>query len=319
MIETYTTDTLKRAETPTFYFIGVTTGSSSIMKVFPKWAMHLKISDRIVGIDLPLHAPSSEYVKVVEFIKNDALSLGALVTSHKLNLFKAAKELFDEVGESARLLDEISSISKRGSKLLGHAMDDVTAGLALRRIAPNNYFLRTEADLVLLGAGGSSLALTLFLHRENEAGRDVPSRLIVTNRSEQRLEEMQQLHSKWKFQIPTEYLLCPDPEDNDRAISKARPKSVIANATGLGKDRPGSPLTHSALFPLEAIAWDFNYRGDLVFLQQAEAQSKHRGVVPVNGWYYFLHGWTRVIDQVFDIRIPTEGPEFMRLSEIANS
>jgi hypothetical protein len=52
-------------------------------------------------------------------------------------------------------------------------------------------------------------------------------------------------------------------------------------------------------------------------LDQAKTQSQHKRVQPINGWFYFLHGWTRVIDKVFDIRIPTSGPEFNTLSEIA--
>lgn len=319
MTQTLSPNNLPAATEPTFYFIGVTTGSSSIMKVFPKWAEHLGISNKIVGIDIALDAHPSEYVKVVEFIKHDQLSLGALVTSHKLNLFKATKHLFEQIGESAEILDEISCISKRGSELHGHAMDDVTAGLSLRRLAPENYFLKNDAELLLFGAGGSSLALTLFLHREQQAGRDVPRRIVVTNRRPQRLHEMQELHQKIGFQIPIEYLESPDSVVNDRALGSMAPFSIIANATGLGKDRPGSPISHTALFPVDSIAWDFNYRGDLVFLDQAKTQSKYRRVQAVDGWFYFLHGWTRVIDQVFDIRIPTSGPEFTRLSEIATT
>ena len=41
-----------KAEKPTFYFVGVTTSKSSIMKVFPKWAEHLGLGDcPIKGID----------------------------------------------------------------------------------------------------------------------------------------------------------------------------------------------------------------------------------------------------------------------------
>lgn len=40
-----------KAEKPTFYFIGVTTGQSSIMRVFPKWAELLGLDAQIKGID----------------------------------------------------------------------------------------------------------------------------------------------------------------------------------------------------------------------------------------------------------------------------
>jgi shikimate 5-dehydrogenase len=89
------------------------------------------------------------------------------------------------------------------------------------------------------------------------------------------------------------------------------------NATGLGKDAPGSPITDAAVFPEDGIAWDFNYRGDLVFMDQARAQQTGRNLRIEDGWVYFIHGWTRVIAEVFHIDIPTSGPEFDRLSRIA--
>ena len=46
------------AKTPTFYFIGVTTSQSSIMKVFPKWANALKLDACIKGFDFVPHAPA---------------------------------------------------------------------------------------------------------------------------------------------------------------------------------------------------------------------------------------------------------------------
>jgi hypothetical protein len=33
---------------------------------------------------------------------------------------------------------------------------------------------------------------------------------------------------------------------------------------------------------------------------------------------YFLHGWTRVIAEVFSIEIPTSGPVFDELSRLAD-
>lgn len=308
-----TPDTLVAATEPTFVFVGVTTGASSIMQVFPRWAAHLGISPRIVGIDVPMDADAATYRRVVTFLKEDPLSLGALVTTHKLNLFKASRDLFDDIGESAAQLDEISSISKRGDRLLGHAMDDVTSGLAYDEIVGD-----ADEELLLLGAGGSSLALTLHLHRKHLAGSGVPRRIVVTNRRPGRIDEMRAFHDRIGFTLPIEYVVAPEPTANDAALATMAPGATVVNATGLGKDRPGSPLTDAARFPDDAVAWDFNYRGDLVFLDQASGQTG-RGVRAVDGWFYFLHGWTRVMAQVFDITIPTSGPEFDELSRIARS
>jgi hypothetical protein len=52
-----------------------------------------------------------------------------------------------------------------------------------------------------------------------------------------------------------------------------------------------------------------------VFLKQARAARLRASLTVVDGWVYFIHGWTRVIAEVFDI--PTSGAIFDRLSRIA--
>ena len=79
--------------------------------------------------------------------------------------------------------------------------------------------------------------------------------------------------------------------------------SLVINATGLGKDRPGSPLTDAALFPEDAIVWELNYRGERLFMHQAEAQADSRNVQVNDGWMYFIYGWTQVIAEVFHTEI----------------
>jgi len=308
---------LSPATAPTFYFVGVSTGSSSIMQVFPAWADRLGLDGVISGIDLALDDDPDNYRGVVEFLKHDPLSLGALVTTHKLNLHRAAVDLFDRLAPDAEILGEINSISKRGRELWGHAMDPFTCGLSLEAIVDDGYWARTGGELLLLGAGGSALALTLYLHRRAVAGLDVPSKVVVTNRRPARLQEMQEVHDRIGMALRIEYQLAPTPDVNDVRVAALPPHSVVVNATGLGKDRPGSPLTGDVVFPEHAIAWDFNYRGDLVFLDQSRAQAGSRDVRSVDGWFYFLHGWTRVIAEVFDIDIPTAGAQFDILSQIA--
>ena len=260
---------------------------------------------------------TEHYRRVVDFIAGDEHSLGALVTTHKLNLYKAAKDRFHGVGEDTALLDEVSSISKRDGRLWGHAMDPITSGLSLEAIVDDGYWARTGGHLLLLGAGGSSLALTLYLHRRQQSGQDVPERVVVTNRRPGRLAEMREVHQRIGLQLPIDYRVAPTPDRNDAALADLPAGSAVANATGLGKDRPGSPLTEAAVFPERAIAWDLNYRGQLVFLDQARAQQAARGLQVEDGWTYFLYGWTRVIAEVFDVEIATAGPEFDALSRIA--
>lgn len=305
-----------KADKPTMYFIGVTTGKSSIMKVFPQWAKALGLGDCVLkGIDFRPHDEPQRYREAVEHIKYDQRSLGALVTTHKIDLLQASRDLFDDLDPYARTLGEISSISKCNGRLAGHAKDPITSGLALEDFVPAHYWNNTQASLFLMGAGGSSLALTCYLMNRNPDQR--PKRIIVSNRSEGRLLEMQKKHREMGMNIPCEYVLAADPRSNDDVLARLEPQSVVVNATGLGKDAPGSPLTDAAVFPESAIAWDFNYRGNLVFLDQSRRQQESRQVRIIDGWVYFLHGWTQVIAEVFHIAIPSSGPEFENLSEIA--
>ena len=54
-----------------------------------------------------------------------------------------------------------------------------------------------------------------------------------------------------------------------------------------------------------------------MFLRQARAQQAARKLQVEDGWVYFIHGWTQVIAEVFDIRIPTAGPMFDAISRLA--
>lgn len=307
---------LVAATQPTMYFIGVTTGKSSIMKVFPAWAKHLGQNAVMSGIDFAPNSDPALYREAVAFIKRDPLSLGALVTTHKMNLLKASRDLFDHLDPYAETLGEVSSISKRGDRLIGHAKDPISAGASYEAIVPPAHWAGGGA-LCILGSGGSSLALTLYLHNKAKAGEDVPGQIVVTARRESSLAEMRHVHAEIGFAIPIDYRLAPTPAEADEIVGALPAGSMIVNATGLGKDGPGSPLTDSCRWPERGLVWEFNYRGDLVFLDQARAAAPSRGLTVHDGWVYFIHGWTRVIAEVFDIDIPMSGPAFDALSQIA--
>jgi shikimate 5-dehydrogenase len=305
------------ATQPTLYFIGVTTTKSSIMRVFPAWARHFGLKDAVIkGIDFPLHADPTAYRDVVAFIKSDPLSLGALVTTHKIDLFNAARDLLDIIDPHARLMHETSCLSKRGGKLVCHAKDPIASGLAIDGFVPDQHFARTGAEILSMGAGGSTIAITWHL-MQKQRGADIPSRIIITNRSQPRLGELARVHRDMNVTIPIEYVLADRPAINDAMMARLKPGSLVINATGLGKDAPGSPITDAGIFPERGIAWDLNYRGELVFLDQARRQQAERGLQVEDGWTYFLHGWTQVIAEVFDIAIPVSGPLFGELSRIA--
>ncbi len=303
------------AKDKTLYFIGVTTGQSSIMKVFPKWSEYLGLSAVIKGFDFEPHASAEEYRRAVTFIKEDPLSLGALVTTHKIDLYQSCKDLFDYLDPFAVQLGEISSISKKDGLLCGHAKDPISSGLALEQFVSEGYWLNhRDSEVLLLGAGGAALAMGVCLTQKSK-GENVPKKIIIANRSIPRLRSAEQVLKSLNEKTEFVFLHNPTAEDNDRTLSQMPRGSLIVNATGLGKDAVGSPITDHAVFPEEGLIWEINYRGKLIFMEQAEAQKVERNLVIVDGWEYFIYGWTQVISEVFHINIDTDKLE--QLSRLA--
>ena len=305
------------ATKPIFYFIGVTTGKSSIMRAFPKWAEYLGLGNvEMKGIDLAIHDTPERYREAVEFLKHDALSLGALVTTHKLDLFAACQDMFDEIDPLARLMAETSCLSKRDGRLICHAKDPISSGLTIDGFLPPSYLANTDAEVFSMGAGGSTIAITWHLMQASR-GANRPSRIVVSNRSQPRLDHIRKIHRQIGVDLPVDYVLAPTAAENDAVLAGLKPGSLVINATGLGKDAPGSPLTTDSAFPTDGIVWELNYRGDLVFLDQANAQAQAKNLQVEDGWTYFIHGWTRVIAEVFNMDIPVSGPKFDEISRIA--
>lgn len=314
---TFTAANMRPAEVPTIYFIGVSTGSSSIQRVFPIWTEVLGLgSARLQGIDMPLHAPAEDYRRVVQFIAADPLSLGALVTTHKIDLFRAAADLFDFVDPLALLMGETSCLSKRDGGLACHAKDPISSGLALDAFIPEAYWATTGAEVLSMGAGGSTIAISWYLS-QRARGADRPASIVISNRSQPRLDHIRRVNESFETDTRFEYVLAPAGIDNDRVVAQLAPGSLVINATGLGKDAPGSPITDAVVFPEAGLAWELNYRGSLVFLEQARTSERLRHVE--DGYVYFLHGWIQVIGEVFGLEIPPGGARFDELARTAQA
>lgn len=309
-------------EVPTMEFVGVTTTKSSIMKVFPRWARVLGLDEAILeGRDLPLDASPELYRRAVEQVRKDPLSVGALVTAHKIRLLKAARDLFDELDPYAELTGEVSCVSKRDGRVVGHAKDPVTAGRALEAMLEPDHFARTNAEVLCVGPGGSGTAI--FVHLMTlQNPRHRPGRIVMVGKDRESLDELKRVHDRLRDRVPdpttvVEYVENADPAANDLLLSGLPPGSLVINATGMGKDIPGSPFTDGALFPEEGLVWELNYRGELDFLRQARRQEHTRGLRVEDGWLYFLHGWSEVVAEVFDLDLTPE--KFRALAEGAEA
>ncbi|MBS1676498.1 MAG: shikimate dehydrogenase [Actinobacteria bacterium] len=293
-------------------FIGVTTGASLVVDVFPAWCEELGIEGAILeGVDLPLGAPPAAYREVIDRLARDEAQLGALVTTHKLDLFAACRSRFAEVDEFAGLMHEASSIAKGPAGLIARARDPLTSERALRAFVPADHWDGGEAEVLVLGAGGAATAIAWTLR--DAPAESAPRRVTVTDVDAGRLAALERVLGAAPSQVPFRAVRVDADGGNDRLAAALPAGSLVINATGLGKDRPGSPLCDASAFPPAALAWELNYRGALDFVAQAE----RAGAVVEDGFRYFVHGWIEVIGDVFDVEVPTAGPAFERLEGIA--
>ena len=277
------------------------------MRIFPRWAEVLDLGEaRLEGRDLPLDAPSDRYRGAVEQIREDPLSVGALVTAHKIHLLRAARDLFDELDPYAELTGEVSCISKRGARLVGHAKDPVTAGRSLEAVLAPGHFGSTGGEVLCMGAGGSGTAISVYLMTRPDPA-DRPGRIVVVGKDRASLQAIRDVHARLDgASTEVEYVQNADPQANDGLMEGLPAGSLVVNATGMGKDLPGSPVTDGVRFPVDGIVWELNYRGELDFLHQARRQERERNLQVEDGWLYFLHGWSEVVSEIFHLELTPE-------------
>jgi shikimate 5-dehydrogenase len=291
-------------------FIGVSSAGSSIFDLFPRWARILGIEASIEGYDIPLGAAPEAFRAAVEHIAEDPTAMGALVTTHKVDVYRHAGELFAELDANARLCREISCISRRGHVLVGHAKDPITAGRTLAEFLPPEYWAG-GAHALCLGAGGAGTAIAVNL----AGGSRAPEELIVTDTDPGRLEALGGVLAELDAPGHVRLEQVESAEESDALLRRLPRGSLVVNATGLGKDAPGSPISERAVFPARGVVWELNYRGNLRFLEQARRQEEAGRLEIHDGWRYFLHGWSEVIAEVFHLDLAPE--RFERLAEAA--
>ena len=281
-------------------FIGVSTANSSIMKVFPKWSEALGLDAEIFGIDVPIN-PSYQQIKDALLALRDKQDCqGALVTTHKIATFALGQELFEGFDDFANLCGEVSSVKVRDKKLYGSAKDPITAGLSIEEFLPKNHF-DTGAEVLCFGDGGAATAIGWYL-----ASRfDQPSKMTFFGVSDEKLKHLSAVISK-NYSAKQLNLEIYSPDKVAKSFAELTKKSLIINATGMGKDLPGSPVPADLTFPKGSYIWELNYRGSLEFFKQATAQADENSLQVNDGWRYFIHGWTQVISEVFDLTLNSD-------------
>jgi len=278
-------------------FIGVSTANSSIMKIFPNWSRTLGLNAVISGIDIPLNASKDDYVSAVTQMMKDPGCHGALVTTHKLALYQYAKSLFTKFDEFANICGEISCVKINKNAICGFAKDPISAGLAINDFLPANFF-DSKNEVILIGDGGAATAIAWYLSGMSQP----PVKIFVIGKDESRLQHLLKVVSSRSSKIEIS-LFSSEVFSKIALLNK---QALIINATGMGKDLPGSPWPDGLLFPKNSYLWELNYRGSLEFYHQGKSQEQERTLTVIDGWRYFIYGWTQVISEVFDVVIDQE-------------
>lgn len=281
---------------PLYLFLGISTAGSGVFRTFPQWAPIIAPGAVLRGVDLPETATRQEFRDLVLAMRDNPYVVGAVVTSHKLRLYAAITDLLDHADPLCALTHEISALDT-GNAVVAHATDPRSLDIVLDTVGGPEW--PRPCPVFCIGSGGAAIALVLAM------GLDIPATLrtshpvprtpethrgplTIVGREEASLEEITRVRERAGIvDSPVTLVLAHSPDDVARALRGAPAGSVIANATGLGKLSPGSPLDAAQAFPQDVLAWDFNYRGPLTFLRQAE----EAGVRTEDGWDYFVAGW----------------------------
>jgi len=235
------------------------------------------------------------------------------VTSHKTALFEHAANAFDRLDDNARLLREISCISRDGNDFVGSAKDLVTAHLAFDQMVGAGHWARnSDAEVLILGAGGAGVAIAAMLDGKSPG----PSRITVTDTAPARIAEVQRIAGVLGS-TRLASMVVASTEQSDAFVLSLPDGSLIVNATGMGKDLAGAPISQAATFPNDGLVWELNYRGELDFLRLAARQAEKRRLRLFDGWIYFLFGWAAVICEVWGLELTP--PLFDELEAIAAS
>ena len=236
------------------------------------------------GVDIALEADDYTYTRFLRDLLADDGAAGAVITSHKVGVFRAGRALFAGLDPLAVACGEVNAIRRTGEGLLGWARDPISVGRVVDRIWPES-----EGEVVCLGAGGTARALAQHLFSTRP-----PVRFVCADRVGGSLERLAEIAGS-----PVAGHLGDGPFDE--LIESAPAGSLIVNATGMGKDRPGSPITDEARFPPRVVVWELNYRGDLKFLDQARTKATASGLRVHDGWQLFCHGWAAALSTVLDM------------------
>ena len=151
----------------------------------------------------------------------------------------------------------------------------------------------SSIEMVLLGGGGASRAIALV-----SSALPQVRRITITEIDARRRDELKQWAEKLKAHGVERRIDILAAEANDEVTSNASEGALIVNASGMGKDMAGSPISRKVKFPRGSVVWDMNYRGELAFLAYAYDQAETRDLRVRDGFALFIRNWTWLLESI---------------------
>jgi shikimate dehydrogenase len=279
----------------TIWFVGVRTQGSAALSAFPGWMGVLREDIRLQGVDLPLDTDAQGYRDLLRRLRSRSDVVGVVITGHKARLFESAGSELDSLDRFARLCREVSVVRRDGGQLVGCAVEPRSVKATLARMLEPGHWGATGGELLIFGAGGTAAALLACLYDPLTAPRDVPGVVHLIDIDAARAKALQESVLTWRTGVSVR---VPHPSLATETLIALPASSLIVNATGLGKDQPGSPVPLPAPWPNRAIVWELNYRGQLPMLTDARAATRRRSLEVYDGWTLFIQGWSEALGTI---------------------
>jgi len=282
-------------------FIGIDTAGSLAAKSFSAWMKVFDADCELVCLNLPRDAADADYLSLLARMRGTSGCVGMQVTNHKVRLYSAARLSFDQCSADVQTLEEVGGVVVSGRRLMAVSPDAAAfRGELIQHLSRG----LAAVDIVLLGGGGAARAVVLVASALPNVRR-----IAVTELDPRRRCDLQRWVDRVEAHGVPDRIQVRSADANDELASTAAEGSVIVNSSGMGKDVPGSPLSGAVTFPRRAVVWDLNYRGELAFLGQAQAQAQSRELHVVDGFGLFIRNWTWLLESVLDKKLDDQTKE----------
>jgi shikimate dehydrogenase len=283
----------------TLIFVGPSASRSRIHSLCPALSRVLGEDLVVASADMPANqAPTAYTSLLLDVLSRDEVA-GGVVTNHKLQFFDAFLQLGFPVSSIGKKLGVVSVFRRVGNRFYGTAEEPYAVLPAIDKICRcrcMDYF----REIVIFGAGGAGRAITYAAAAHSS--RYGVDRITVTDCDLHRIDGFRHLTCCGNLID----LHVARTHVNDRLLREAARGALVVNATGLGKDASGSPISDHVDFPADSAAWDLNYRGSLDFLRQAKSQPSRCHVSCHDGFDFFLFDWLEILSFIFRLNLAEE-------------